>query len=88
MCQREGKYALAATYAAQALAGRRHAWGSEHPDTMASVNDLALAYLSQRKFAESEPLAREALEFRQRGPQVSREGSPWDVHAGRAQARG
>ena len=37
--------------------------GSEHPDTMASVADLALAYLSQGKFTESDPLAREAMEF-------------------------
>jgi hypothetical protein len=33
------------------------------PDTMASAADLALAYQSQRKFAESEALAREALEL-------------------------
>jgi len=33
------------------------------PDTMASAADLALAYLSQGKFDESEPLAREALDF-------------------------
>jgi len=31
-----------------------------------SVADLARAYLGQGKFAGSEPLAREALEFRQR----------------------
>ena len=30
---------------------------------MSSAADLALAYLSQEKFAESEPLAREAVEF-------------------------
>lgn len=30
---------------------------------MASATDLALAYVSERKFAEAEPLAREALEF-------------------------
>jgi len=29
---------------------------------MTSAADLALAYVSQRKFAESEPLAREAME--------------------------
>jgi len=63
MCQRQGKYALAATYATQALAGRRHALGPEHPDTMTSAADLALAYLSQEKFTDSEPLAREVLEF-------------------------
>ncbi len=62
MYQRQGKYALAETHAAQTLAGRWHALGSEHPDTMASAADLALAYLSQGKFAEGEPLAREALE--------------------------
>lgn len=30
---------------------------------MSSAADLALAYVSEGKFAESEPLAREALEF-------------------------
>jgi tetratricopeptide (TPR) repeat protein len=63
MYQHQGKYALAETYAAQALAGRRHALGPEHPDTMASAADLGLAYVSQGKFTESEPLAREAMEF-------------------------
>jgi hypothetical protein len=63
MYQLKGKYALAETYARQAVAGQRHALGSEHPETMDSVADLALAYLSQGKFVESEPLAREALEM-------------------------
>ena len=54
---------MAETHAAQALAGRRQALGSEHPDTIASAADLALAYLCRGKFAESESLAREALEF-------------------------
>jgi hypothetical protein len=62
MYQRQGKYALAETYAAQALAGQRHALGPEHPDTMSSASDLALALVSQGKFAESETLAREAVE--------------------------
>ncbi|MBV9154647.1 MAG: tetratricopeptide repeat protein [Acidobacteriaceae bacterium] len=57
---------MAETYAAEALAGQRHALGLEDPDTMASAADLALAYLSRQKFAESEPLAREALEFYQK----------------------
>jgi eukaryotic-like serine/threonine-protein kinase len=63
MYERQGKYASAETNSAQVLAGRRHALGSEHPKTMASAANLALAYLSQGKFAESGPLAREALEF-------------------------
>jgi hypothetical protein len=48
---------------AQALAGQRRALGSQDRDTMTSAADLALADLSQEKFAQSEPLAREALEF-------------------------
>jgi eukaryotic-like serine/threonine-protein kinase len=60
--QRQGKYALAESYAAQALAGRRHALGPENARTMASEADLALADLSRGKFAEAEPLAREAVE--------------------------
>ena len=36
--------------------------GSENPDTMVSAAGLALACLSQGRFAESAPLAREAVE--------------------------
>jgi eukaryotic-like serine/threonine-protein kinase len=69
MYQRQGKYALAETHAAETLAARRRTFGSEHPDTMAAAADLTLAYLSEGKFAEAEPLAREALEFiRKRQP--------------------
>jgi hypothetical protein len=63
MYQRQGKYRVAETHAAETLAGRRRALGSENADTMASAADLALAYQSQEKFALSEPLAREAFEF-------------------------
>jgi tetratricopeptide (TPR) repeat protein len=66
MYQREGNYALAETYFAQSLAGRRRTLGPDHPDTMLSAADLALARVSQGKFAESEPLAREALGFYQK----------------------
>jgi hypothetical protein len=60
MYQRQSRYDLAVTYAAQALAGRRRALGTEHPDTVTSEVDLALAYVSQGQFTQSEPLAREA----------------------------
>jgi hypothetical protein len=63
MYQRQGKYLLAEEYTGQALAGRRHALGPAHPDTMASAADLAQAYQSQEKFVKSEPLAREAVAF-------------------------
>jgi len=67
MYQRQGKYALAETYAAQVLAGRRRAGGSEDPlDIQSAAADLALAYVSQGKFAESEPLARQTLEFNEK----------------------
>jgi hypothetical protein len=59
----EGKYGLAETSASQALAGRRHILGPEHPATAASKADLAEAYVSEGKFTESEPLAREAEAF-------------------------
>jgi hypothetical protein len=59
-------YSQAETYAGQALAGRRHALGSEDPNTMSSAADLALAYESQRQFAKAELLARESVEFFQK----------------------
>jgi eukaryotic-like serine/threonine-protein kinase len=69
MYQRQGNYAVAEALAAQVLAGRRRALGLAHPDTLqASTPALALAYVSQGKFAESEPLAREALEFEKKQP--------------------
>jgi hypothetical protein len=66
MYERQGKYALAETAAAETLAGRRRAQGSGHPETMQSAADLALVYLSQGKLLESERLSREALEFNQK----------------------
>ena len=37
--------------------------GNEDPDTLSAETDLALAYHSQGKFSQSEPLAREVLEI-------------------------
>jgi len=65
--QRQGNYELAETEAAEVLAQRRNSLGSDNPDTMAAAADLALAYLSQGKFLESETLAREVLEFNRKG---------------------
>jgi hypothetical protein len=64
--QREGKYDQAEIYAMRALTGQRHALGSQTSQTMSSAADLALAYLSQRQFAKSGPLASESLEFYQK----------------------
>jgi tetratricopeptide (TPR) repeat protein len=67
MYQREGQFALAETYAAQVLAGRQRAGGSEDPaDIQSAVANLALVYVSEGKFTEGEPLARETLEFEEK----------------------
>ena len=63
MYERQGNYDLAVVYGLRALTGRRRTFGSQHPDTMASAADLSLAYVLQGKFAQGEPLAREAWEF-------------------------
>jgi eukaryotic-like serine/threonine-protein kinase len=63
MYQRAGRYALAEKHAAGLLAEWRQNVGSESPVTMDAAAALALAYLSQAKIAQSEPLAREAVQF-------------------------
>ena len=64
MYQRQGKYDLAATYAAQALAGRRRTMGVERSRTrLHRPRTWRSPTYRSRKFAESETLAREALEF-------------------------
>ena len=41
------------------------ALGLEHPDTLQSMNNLALLYQHQGKYADAEPLYKEALAGRQ-----------------------
>jgi hypothetical protein len=60
--QLQGNYSQAETYARQTLAGRRHSLGPQHPGTLLSENSLALALVSQSKYAEAEPLAREGYQ--------------------------
>jgi hypothetical protein len=67
--RRERKFALAETNATQVLATSRKALGNEHWFTMVAMSDLALVYQLQEKFAQSEPLAREAVEtYRKQQP--------------------
>ena len=40
--------------------------GKEHPDTLVSVNNLALLYEAQGRYGEAEPLYRRALEAYER----------------------
>jgi lipopolysaccharide biosynthesis regulator YciM/predicted Ser/Thr protein kinase len=61
MNQVRGNYAQAESFGEQAYTRRRRAFGPQDPHTVASANDYALALVSMRKFAQSQPLAREYL---------------------------
>ena len=40
--------------------------GPDHPDTLRSVNNLALLYIDERRYVEAEPLSKRLLEARER----------------------
>jgi len=63
MYQEQTKYDKAERIAAESLAALRHTVGPEDPNTIDAATTLALAYLSERKFSQAEPLARESLDF-------------------------
>ncbi len=67
----EGKYQDGIALAEQALALAREAFGPEHPDTLTSMNNLALLYQSQGRYGDAEPLYAETLAVRRRvlGPE-------------------
>jgi len=48
----------------QALEFRMKLFGSEHPDVISSINNLATSYYSQHRYEEAEPLFKQALELR------------------------
>ena len=62
----QGKYTEATPIAQQALRLAERVLGSEHPATLASVNNLAELYLVQGRYGEAEPLYRRALETSER----------------------
>nr|VFK41191.1 MAG: Tetratricopeptide repeat-containing protein [Candidatus Kentron sp. SD] len=61
----EGNYALAEPIARRALEFGEERLGAEHPDTLTSRNNLAMAYEAQGRYGEAEPLFRRALETRE-----------------------
>jgi serine/threonine protein kinase len=63
---RIGLYDDAYGLLSSALETRRRLLGNEHPDTLSSVEQVAVVLFNQGKIAESEPLAREALAGRRR----------------------
>src|SRR5438552_1919624 len=58
---RRGKYAEAIPLAEQSLAIREKALGPDHPNTAASLNNLAGLYQSQGAYRKAEPLYVRAL---------------------------
>ena len=63
----QGKYAEAAALAREALSLTERVLGKEHPDTLTSVNNLAVLYQAQGRLAEAEPLYKRALEASRAG---------------------
>ncbi|MCJ1369865.1 hypothetical protein MMC20_001077 [Loxospora ochrophaea] len=51
----------------QVLDTRKRVLGAEHPDTLNSMNDLALTYLDQERLKEAEELSRLASIYRRQG---------------------
>ncbi|MEO0533328.1 MAG: CHAT domain-containing tetratricopeptide repeat protein [Cyanobacteria bacterium P01_A01_bin.123] len=60
-----GHYSEAIPLAEEALAINEAALGPNHPDTVVSLNNLALLYDSQGRYEEAEPLYLQALEIRE-----------------------
>lgn len=60
----QGRLTEAEPYLGEALAGRRHVLGEDHPDTMRTILNMALLFLDQDKLAEAESIYRGVLEKR------------------------
>ena len=63
---KRGQLADAARVLSQALAATQRAVGAEHPDTLASMNNLANVYLVQGHYDQARTLHEQALAARQR----------------------
>jgi len=61
-----GDYAKAALHHERARQLRKRTLGAEHPNTLASMNNLADAYVAQGKYAEAVALHVQTLEIRRR----------------------
>jgi tetratricopeptide (TPR) repeat protein len=66
-----GEYAKAEPLLQEALRIRQKVLGSEHPDTVTSLNNLAVQYQDMGEYAKAEPLYQEALRLHKKvlGPE-------------------
>jgi Tfp pilus assembly protein PilF len=62
---RQGKYEEAEAMHRRALKGREKVLGLEHPDTLASVNNLGVVLERQDKYEEAKTMHRRALEVKE-----------------------
>jgi tetratricopeptide (TPR) repeat protein len=69
--QFQGKYAEAEVLYRESLQLREKVLGPEHPDTLASINNLAGSLYQQRRFAEAEAIDRQTLQLKEKilGPE-------------------
>ncbi len=61
-----GQYSKAELLYQEALELRKHLWGENHIDVVASLNNLALLYDEQGRYDEAEPLYLQSLELEKR----------------------
>eukprot|EP00798_Chlamydomonas_sp_ICE-L_P020038 gene20038-26753_t len=66
LCRAMGQYTEAEPMYQQALEGRKHVLGADHPDTIRSVELLAGCISDQGRYQEAEPVYRQALEGKKR----------------------
>jgi hypothetical protein len=63
------------------LEGREKALGKEHPDTLTSVNNLAVVLQDQRKYKQAEEMNRRALEGREKVLEKEHPGTLTSVYS-------
>jgi len=61
-----GLYSIAEEHYSRSLAVRKLLLGDEHPDTLATINNLALVYWRQDRLSEAEDINRQVLGIRRR----------------------
>jgi tetratricopeptide (TPR) repeat protein len=72
----QGKYSEAEDMYQQTLELRERVLGKEHPDTLTSMDNLALLLIRQGKYGEAEEIHRRTLEIRERPERVLGEEHP------------